>query len=488
MAAENGNQLFELGERLNQGRMSRREFLRAASLLGLSLGAGELLAACSPPPASPSGGTVFPTYDTNIYNLDDDVPTMPVSPDWAKPAPTFTPQPQAEWTGKYAATSTPSAPFKPEWYCEACGKHFISLDMFLNHAASEHTWRLPEIQQVDTPTYAQFIVQPLERFDERNTVFSRTDLDAEYQARRNAAPLKNIVYPAETQEGQALMAGAIYVDNKAGTLHEKYYGYFAHVRGAGGLYDWDEPVNPTQYPVSDPALMSARVKEVARIYGADLVGIARLDQRWVYSNWFERATQKSGILEVHKKFAIVLAIEMENSLINQTPGLESSAEVALAYSRMAEIAASLAAYIRALGYAATPHGNDTTQSIPLAIDAGLGELGRNGLLLTPEYGSRVRLCKVLTDIPLVPDKPIDFGLQKYCETCHACAQSCPIGAIRDGDRTTEITSISNRVGLNRWPVNVEDCYIFWRMNRSDCANCIAACPWSLQSPRDWLEL
>ena len=487
MKDEMNSQLSELGKRLNQGRLSRREFLRAATLLGVSISAGEILAACSPQQPDLSGATPYPTFDNN-YNLDEDVPTMPAPANWADPAPTFTPQPEAKWVGPLSSTATPSRPNPPEWYCEACGQHFLSLDMFLAHASAQHVWRLPETWQVDKPTYEQFIVQPLERFDEHHTVFSRTDLDEKYIERRNAAPLKSITYPEETLEGQALLAGAIYVDNKAGTLHENYYGYFGHIRGAGGLYDWDEPVNTTQYPVTDPAAMSTRVKEVARIYGADLVGIARVDQRWVYSDWFERATQKSGKLVVKYKYAIVLAIEMKAEQINHSPGLESSAEVALAYSRMAEIAASLAAYIRALGYPAIPCGNDTLQSIPLAIDAGLGELGRNGLMLTPEYGSRVRLCKVLTDLPLAPDKPIDFGLQKFCETCHACAQACPMGAIRNGERTTEVTSISNRVGLNRWPVNVEDCYIFWRMNRSDCANCIAACPWSLQSPRDWLEL
>lgn len=486
MSDRTHSQLVELGKRMSQGRLSRRDFLRAVSLLGVTLSAGEILAACSPQPQA--GSSAVPTYNTDIYHLDDDVPTMPPNPDWTRPAPTFTPRPEAEWTGRYVPTATPSGPRIPEWYCEACGQHFISLDMFLTHAASAHTWRLPEIKQVEKPTYDQFIVQPLERFDEHNTVFSRTDLDPVYQERRNAAPLKNITYPEETLEGQALLAGAIYVDNKAGSLHEKYYGYFGHIREDKGLYDWDEPVNSTKYPVDDPVAMSARVKEVAKIYGADLVGITKLDQRWVYSDWFERATQKSGKLVINKKYAVVMAIEMKGELITHSPGLESSAEVALAYSRMAELASSLAAYIRGLGYPAIPCGNDTTQSIPLAIDAGLGELGRNGLMLTPEFGSRVRLCKVLTDIPLVPDKPIDFGLQKFCETCHACAQACPVGAIRDGDRTTEITSISNRVGLNRWPVNVEDCYIFWRMNRSDCANCIAACPWSLKSPRDWLEL
>ena len=470
MGDELNGQLAELGKRLSQGRLSRREFIRAATLLGVSLGAGGLVTACSSEPGSEA--TPPPASNASGY----------------KPAPTFTPQPEVEWIGRTVPTPTPRGSHIPEWFCSACGQHFLSLDMFLTHAASAHAWRLPETKQVEKPTYDQFIVQPLKRFDERNTVFSRTDLDVKYQERRNAAPMKEITDPEETQEGQALMAGAIYVDNKAGSLHEKYYGYFGHVRGDKGLYDWDEPVNSTKYPVDDPAAMSARVKEVAKIYGADLVGITKIDQRWVYSDWFERVTQTSDKLVVNYKYAIVIAIEMKGALINHSPGAESSAEVALAYSRMAELSSSLAAYIRALGYPAIPCGNDTTQSIPLAIDAGLGELGRNGLMLTPEYGSRVRLCKVLTDLPLAPDKPIDFGLQKFCETCHACAQACPIGAVRDGDRTTEITSISNRVGLNRWPVNVEDCYIFWRMNRSDCANCIAACPWSLESPRDWLEL
>ena len=472
----------------NEGEMSRRDFLRTAAVVGATLGAANIVAGCNPQPTSGSPTSTVQDVTGGRYLRMDDNNNRPTMPSDYKPAPTFTPQPEVEWVGRTVSTPTPRGSYSPEWFCSTCGKHFPTLGAYQQHAVDTHTRRLPEIRQVDRPTYEQFIVQPLERFDERNTVFSRTDLDAEYQTRRNAAPLKNIINPAEALEGQALLAGGIYVDNKAGTLHEKYYGYFAHVRGAGGLYDWDEPVNTKRYPVDDPAAMSTRVKEVARIYGADLVGITSIDQRWVYSDWFERATQKTGKLVVNKKYAIVLAIEMNGSLINQSPGLESSAEVALAYSRMAEVAASLAAYIRALGYAATPHGNDTTQSIPLAIDAGLGELGRNGLLLTPEYGSRVRLCKVLTDLPLMPDIPIDFGLQKFCETCHACAQACPMGAIRNGDRTTEITSISNRVGLNRWPVNVEDCYIFWRMNRSDCANCIAACPWSLQSPRDWLDL
>ena len=232
----------------------------------------------------------------------------------------------------------------------------------------------------------------------------------------------------------------------------------------------------------------ARVKEVARFYGANLVGITELDERWVYSHYFEPITGNNGELEIPYKYAIVLGIEMYWPFITQSPNPAASAATALIYSRMSETASSLAKYIRALGYEAIPCGNDTAQSIPLAIDAGLGELGRNGLLLSPEYGPRQRLCKVLTDLPLVADKPIDFGIQSYCETCHTCASACPVDAIRWEERTTEQTSISNRKGILRWPVDVGRCYLFWQENGTDCSNCVAACPWALQTQRDWLEL
>ncbi|MDD4898336.1 MAG: 4Fe-4S double cluster binding domain-containing protein, partial [Methanocellales archaeon] len=66
-------------------------------------------------------------------------------------------------------------------------------------------------------------------------------------------------------------------------------------------------------------------------------------------------------------------------------------------------------------------------------------------------------------------------------SCVLCAKSCPVGAIKFGERTTETTSVSNREGLLRWPVDVAKCHAFWKTNTmslKSCANCIAACPWS----------
>ena len=463
--------LTELERRHNSGQISRRDFLRSATLLGLTFGAVELLAACG---LQPSEIKPFDPLET-LYGVE----YVTVTPDGgirAVPAGTT-----AE------AASEVIARKQIEWYCRGCGQRFRTFEDLKKHAAAEHAWRLPETKSVAQPTYSKYVVG-VDRFDEKNTVFSRTAWDTEYQALVQEFRAKAPVDEWDRKEGRAMTAGAIYVDATAGTLHPDYYGYFGHVHGAGGLYDWDDPVSPERFPIPDPAWMTTRLKDMARFYGADLVGITKVDERWVYSHYFERVTGEYGKLEIPYKYAIVMGIEMDWQGIKASPGPEASAATALAYSKMAILSSSLAKYIRALGYPAIPCGNDSAQSIPLAIDAGLGELGRNGLMLSPEFGPRQRLCKVFTDLPLIPDQPIDFGLQSFCETCHACAAACPVDAIRWEDRTTEQTSISNRAGLLRWPVNVSRCYLFWQENGMDCSNCVAACPWALRSQRDWLEL
>ena len=446
--------------KLKEGNINRREFIRAAGLLGMSIGTAEILASCSSlkKPTSLSDAQIqYKGYDT--------VPTSPFK--HITPEATNTPIPQ---------------PKLYTWFCQACGQRFAKMEELQDHLMKVHSRLLPEIKRVDEPTFTDYLVD-VKRFDEKNTIFSRIAWDEDYQQRVGK------VMPFVTQtdpsfmEGNALVAGAIHVDDTAGSLHPYYPGYFGHIREFGGLYNWEDEVNPEKYPISDPALMSERIKQVARIYGADLVGITKVDKRWLYENYFEPFTGNAGPVDMKYVFVIMLGIEMKWEMIDLSPGPEASAATALAYSHMAEISSSLAKYIRMLGYEAIPSGNDSGQNIPLAISAGLGELGRIGLMLSPEFGPRQRLCKVFTNLPLVPDKPIDFGIQSYCEKCRACAQACPARAIRFDERTTEQTSISNRPGILRWPVNVEKCYMFWQENGGiDCSNCVAACPWSL-SPR-----
>ena len=138
----------------------------------------------------------------------------------------------------------------------------------------------------------------------------------------------------------------------------------------------------------------------------------------------------------------------------------------------------LAQFIRGLGYKAIPGGNDTAINIPLAIDAGLGELGRNGLLITRRFGPRVRLARVFTDLSLKVDKAVELGITRFCQNCGKCAKHCPGQAIMNGERTIEGHNISSSVGVLKWPINAEKCFSFWVRNEGSCMNCIRVCPFN----------
>lgn len=238
-----------------------------------------------------------------------------------------------------------------------------------------------------------------------------------------------------------------------------------------------------------PDKLTSLVKDAAMFYGSDLVGITDLDKRWVYDRNIYKPfkfgdvehpveTEEGFIIPNSVNKAVVMAIHMNKDFVLESPNVANFAATELGYSKMGFLAISLAEFIRALGYNAIPCMNDTALSIPLAISAGLGQLGRNGLLLTPEYGACIRLCKVLTDMPLNIDKPIDFGQTEFCKQCLACARACPAGAISFDDRTFAGVCESNNPGVAKWYVDVVKCLRFWQTNGAACSNCIAACPFT----------
>lgn len=237
---------------------------------------------------------------------------------------------------------------------------------------------------------------------------------------------------------------------------------------------------------ASPSTLTSMVKRAAKFLGADLVGITQIDQRWIYSTDREGNTYDipDGI-----EYAIVVAIEMNYDAIATSPSFTSSAETGLGYSRMAFLETEVSAFLRRLGYRAVPCGNDIALSVPLAIDAGLGQYGRHGLLITREYGPRVRLAKVLTDMPLVPSR-IDTrfceAVTRFCEVCGKCAEMCPSQSIPyERERTWTGQSKSNNPGAKKWYVDVESCYNFWIQNGCDCSNCIRSCPFNKRN--GWLH-
>jgi reductive dehalogenase len=174
-----------------------------------------------------------------------------------------------------------------------------------------------------------------------------------------------------------------------------------------------------------------------------------------------------------------MAVEMDRTFIGSSPDAAAGAATGAAYSKMAYTSFLLAQFIRGLGYAAVPCGNDTALSIPLAIRAGLGEAGRNGLLITREFGPRVRLFKVFTDLKIPPDPPAAFGVVAFCGVCRLCVSGCPAKAVGDADKSeTGPDPLSSFGGKRRWFIHPERCFNFWRRSGSDCSNCIRTCPFS----------
>ncbi len=335
----------------------------------------------------------------------------------------------------------------------------------------------------------RYVVGKVERFDQKDNAFFRATWDPELI--ELGRQFYGIIYPRD-KSGYRLEDLAF---EQAGWYAEQAFA-MGNLGGNQGLYSWETPKiwysdyrPPTdlKLEVNDPSQMSRIVKKAAKTFGASLVGICELDRRWVYSHSMHVREKEHKPIEIPQecKYAIALAFEMDYDLIRLSPSHTGATGVTNAYGRMAFTTGTLAQFIRYLGYKAMPMGNDTATSIPIAIDAGLGELCRVGTLLTPEYGPRVRLSKIFTDLPLVPDSPIEFGVWDFCMKCEKCARFCPGQAIMYGEPTDQPISISNRGGVLRWPVDAEKCLRWFARNEGACSNCIRVCPFN-KSP-GWLH-
>ncbi len=225
---------------------------------------------------------------------------------------------------------------------------------------------------------------------------------------------------------------------------------------------------------SDLTATTRLIKDAVIAVGASEVGIAKLNPMYVYSHVGRGPAKWGEPIENSHKFAIVFTLEMDYEQVSDAPRLGITEESAFQYLRGAQISIALATYIRSLGYPARAHISGSNYQImlpPVAHDAGLGELGRIGYIMSPKFGPRIRLGAVTTDLPLIPDKPLSFGAQDFCTKCRKCATNCPSGAIPDSDKTTVR-------GVEKWQLDIEKCIHYWRAIGTDCGLCMKVCPYS----------
>ena len=132
--------------------------------------------------------------------------------------------------------------------------------------------------------------------------------------------------------------------------------------------------------------------------------------------------------------------------------------------------------------------NDTALVIPMAVQAGLGEYGRNQMVITEEFGPRVRFSKIFTDLPLVRDKPKKFGVTEFCNICQRCADACPPKALPYGEPKVGGPNRSAIKGVKKWTADCEKCFSFWAKMLSDCAICMRVCPYNKDFSRPIMRL
>lgn len=327
-----------------------------------------------------------------------------------------------------------------------------------------------------------YMVGPVSRFDERDIVFARNRSlppgSEVYRQYYEQHPDKEAFDARRRERGGPIgRPGAI--DNGYPPNVSMILASFA-LPGFLAVQAQVTP-DPAKPPVSlNPKEASEIVKGFARHLGAVVVGICRVNPLWAYShrgeifygNWEDWGKEIGDPLPN----AVVIATEMDLENVGAGPHTPALVESSANYALGAYITTILAQWFGGLGYRAAAHHNRHYDLllVPLAIDAGLGELGRHGYLVADRFGPRVRLFAVTTDMPLQPDRPIDNGIEAFCRSCKKCATACPSRSIPSGDMTVQN-------GLERWKLNEETCFEYWGKVGTDCSVCMGICPFSRPS-------
>lgn len=311
---------------------------------------------------------------------------------------------------------------------------------------------------------------PNSKFDERDTMFARNDL------KQDSENFKD--YYNRRPENRELDD---HFRQFPGLLNQKGHKYhplgfpstdaiFTSVANLKTLIK-DRPVYHNQKISAED--LTKYIKGWSKKLGAADCGITKLQDYHLYSH--KGRGKLYGIkVENNHKYAIAFIVEMNREMISSAPAASTVMESARQYFNSGAIAVQVAEFLRLIGYPAAAHidGNYEVICPLVARDAGLGEIGRMGLLMAPKFGPRIRISAVTTSAPLLTDnfKP-DFSLIDFCRQCQKCASICPAQAIQYND-------IEEINGVQRWQINAEACYSFWRQVGTDCSRCIFVCPFS----------
>lgn len=147
-----------------------------------------------------------------------------------------------------------------------------------------------------------------------------------------------------------------------------------------------------------------------------LIGFARYHAKYTFEQCVD---------DVHvKRNVVTVGLEQPYEETQTIPSREAEIATVETYQELATKAITIAETLIAEGYRAQPTIK-TMLVQPYFVEAGLGQMGANGQLLSPHCGSRVRLMLILTNAPVQYGQAVDYGIPKLCDMCQVCVNRCP---------------------------------------------------------------
>ncbi len=341
------------------------------------------------------------------------------------------------------------------------------------------------------------VTEEFERFAQRDDIFTRAFWDDSVRTPKTEAFFASYRMEATPRRGDGFTLRDFALRNASWLISDVMTDRYADQGRREGFQapiSADTPVAEEKLAIDNPERMSAEIKKVAKFFGADLCGITAFDDRWLYTARVDVRDMSEVPHDLPEGLTsvIVLGHEMDKELVATYPSALAGAATGREYSHEAAIVMQVAAYIRNLGYEAVPSMNDTGLVIPYAVQAGLGEYARNQMVITPEFGPRLRFSKIFTNLPLTHDRPRPRGVKAFCDICTKCADACPVNALPDGPPEVGGKNRSAIKGVRKWTSDAEACFSFWAKLASDCAICMRVCPFNrdFSKPQHklWLKL
>ncbi len=355
-----------------------------------------------------------------------------------------------EMTADQPLASWAQQPNSPAWWVgKGTAKSALNRDPYARRRYVDGAHPFEKLKRIDTPT--TYIDEArVARVPKRTDMFARAQFGDLGKKQQKAA------------------AGGWYARKSAHSFSQR------RILGAFILLQDGESADVAHAP-TNAAENAANVKAASYFIGVDAVGISRCPD-WA---WYSHDATGTPIDPPHTN-AISMIIDQGFETMDGASGDDwiAVAQSMRAYLRFSLLGGVIAKQIRNMGYKAKAHTlmDGEVLQPPLLLLSGLGEVSRIGeVILNPLLGPRLKSGVVTTDMPLTHDKPIDFGLQTFCESCNKCARECPSGAITAGPKL-----MFN--GYEIWKSDSQKCttYRITTEGGAMCGRCMKTCPWNLE--------